>query len=471
MAKGARVLAIDLGASSGRGIVFELVDGKLRQKVIHRFPNGAVKRDDMLFWDLNMLYTEVVKAIELACKEGKLDGIGIDTWGVDFGFVDNDGKVICDDFRNYRNPYNALTRAYIKESVRKLYFHIAGISDNDFNTTYQIIARIKQGESFENVKHILFTPQLLGYMLTGVAVSEPTIASTSGFFVQGKGFDESFLSSLNIPQSMFPEWVDTCSIIEDLKKDIKARLGIDYYLPVIAIPGHDTACAVLGIPSQDEHPLFLSSGTWSLLGALEDKPIINDYAWKYGYTNELGFGGKVRLLRNIMGMWIIQECRRQWISEGENIDYPQIVELARKSADKGAYIDVNDARFALPCNMVDEVKAYVLAKQGIKLESIGEVAQCVYVSLAKAYKDAYDGLVKLTGRKYGKLYIIGGGANNEYLNQIIADTLEMEVSAGPSEASALGNAIGQFVGLGVIKPNQIKKLVQDNFDVKIFLPK
>ena len=471
MAKSVRVLAIDLGASSGRGIIFHLADDRLQQKVIHRFPNGAVERDGRLYWNLDMLFTEVVKAIGIACKDGKLDGVGIDTWGVDFGFVGKDGKAICDDFRNYRNPANAAVRNSLDESARKKLFEIAGISDNDFNTTYQLIARAREDYDFDGVEHMLFTPQLLGYMLTGVAVSEPTISSTSGFYRQSIGFDENFLKQCKIPKDILPKSVDTCSVISNLKEDIKEKVGIDYDLPVIATPGHDTACAVLGVPSQEEYPLFLSSGTWSLFGALEDKPIVNDDAWKYGYTNELAFGGKVRLLRNIMGMWIIQECRRQWISEGKNLDYPQIVALAKDSQDKGAFIDVNDSSFALPCNMADNVKAYVLKKQGIKLNTIGEVARCVYTSLAKAYKDAYDGLVKLTGRKYDKLYIIGGGANNDYLNQIIADTLGIEVSAGPSEASALGNAIGQFVGLGAIKPSQIKNIIIANCDVKVFLPK
>ncbi|MDE6605528.1 MAG: hypothetical protein K2K85_05880 [Clostridia bacterium] len=471
MAKSVRVLAIDLGASSGRGIIFHLADGKLQQNVIHRFPNGAVERDGRLYWNLDMLFTEVVKAIGIACKDGKLDGVGIDTWGVDFGFVGKDGKAICDDFRNYRNPANAAVSNSLDESVRKKLFEIAGISDNDFNTTYQLIARAREDYDFDGVEHMLFTPQLLGYMLTDVAVSEPTISSTSGFYRQSIGFDENFLKQCKIPKDILPKSVDTCSVIGNLKEDIKEKVDIDYDLPVIATPGHDTACAVLGVPSQEEYPLFLSSGTWSLFGALEDKPIVNDDAWKYGYTNELAFGEKVRLLRNIMGMWIIQECRRQWISEGKNLDYPQIVALAKDSQDKGAFIDVNDSSFALPCNMADSVKAYVLTKQGIKLNTIGEVARCVYTSLAKAYKDAYDGLVKLTGRKYDKLYIIGGGANNDYLNQIIADTLGIEVSAGPSEASALGNAIGQFVGLGAIKPSQIKNIIMANCDVKVFLPK
>lgn len=471
MEKGVRVLAIDLGASSGRGIVFELIGGRLNQKVVYRFPNSAVERGGKLYWDLNMLSGEVLKAISAACQEGKLSGVGIDTWGVDIGFVDKDGKVRSDEFFNYRNPANALTRKSLDENSKRRLFDIAGISDNDFNTAYQLLARVNENYDFEQIKHILFTPQLLGYMLTGVAVSEPTIASTSGFYRQNSCFDEGFLRRLNIPKSVFPKSIDTCCVIGDIKEDIKAELGIDYYLPIIAAPGHDTACAVLGVPAEEENYLFLSSGTWSLFGAIEDAPIINDSAWKFAYTNELAFGGKVRLLRNIMGMWIIQECRRQWQSEGAELDYPQIVKLAKESQDKGAFIDVNDESFSLPCNMADNVKAYVLKNQGITLHSVGEVARCVYYSLAKAYKDAYDGLVKLTGKQYDKLYIIGGGANNGYLNQIIADTLDIEVSAGPIEASALGNALSQFVGLGLIKPNQIKKLIQDNFEVKVFSSK
>ncbi|MDE6188934.1 MAG: hypothetical protein K2G37_01440, partial [Clostridia bacterium] len=294
-------------------------------------------------------------------------------------------------------------------------------------------------------------------MLTGEAVSAPTITSTSGIYRKDDGFDGSFLEKLNIPKSILPATVETCSVIGDIKEDIKAKLGIDYYLPVIATPGHDTACATLAIPSEEKSPLFLSSGTWSLFGALEDSPVINDAAWKGGYTNELGCGGKIRLLRNIMGMWIIQECRRQWAEEGLELDYPQIVELAQKSPDKGAYIDVNDPLFAQPQNMADKVKEFVKQKQGILLESVGEIAKCVYASLAKAYKEAYDGLTALTGKTYDKLYIVGGGANNAYLNKMIADTLNIEVVVGPSEASALGNALGQFVGLG-IEPNQIPRV-------------
>lgn len=471
MNKMARVLAIDLGASSGRGIVFELDRSKLTQKTVHRFPNGATEREGKLYWDLDMLYAEVITAIKLACREcGEIHSVGIDTWGVDVGYVGKDGRVMREEFRNYRNKDNANVRASLSEDDRRRLFDISGISDNDFNTTYQLIARRRQGFDFGNIRHILFTPQLLGYMLTGVAATEQTIASTSGFYTKDKGYDESFLNRLGINKEVLPKTVASCAVIGNLKSEIAQELGIDHPLPIIASPGHDTACAVMGVPSREEYPLFLSSGTWSLFGALNDKPIKDERAWSFGYTNELAYDGKVRFLRNIMGMWIIQECRRQWIGEGKELDYPEIVELAKESEDKGAFIDVNDNEFSQPCNMADKVKEYVFAKQGISLDSIGEIARCVYTSLAKAYNEAYESIMSLTGRQYKKLYIIGGGANNEYLDQIIADTLQIEVSAGPSEASALGNALGQFVGLNLLDKQELKDVILANYDVKTFLP-
>lgn len=472
MDRKARVLAIDFGASSGRGIVFELDGNKLTQSVVHRFSNGAVERDGKLYWDLKMLYSEVLNAVRIANADcGKLDGVGIDTWGVDIGYVGWNKEVMLDEFRHYRNPDNAAVSASLSNDMKQKLFGISGISDNDFNTTYQLIARRRQGFDFRKVSEILFTPQLLGYMLTGVAATEPTVASTCGFYDRTYGFDLEFLNMVGIPAGVFPKSVATCSVLGNLKSDIAKQVGIDYELPIIATAGHDTACAVMGIPSKEEYPLFLSSGTWSLFGALNDKPIKSADAWKMGYTNELAFDGKVRFLRNIMGMWIIQECRRQWLSEGKEVDYPQIVELARQSKDKGAFIDVNDKEFALPCNMADKVKQYVLKNQGIALETVGDIARCVYFSLAKAYKEAYDSLIALTGKRYDRLYIIGGGANNGYLNQIIADTLQLDVSAGPAEASALGNALGQFIGLKALDKANLKDVILSNYDVKIFLPK
>lgn len=433
-----RVLAIDLGASSGRGIVFERKGGQISEKTVHRFPNGAVEKDGGLYWDLSMLFEEICAAIRLADAScGKLDAVGIDTWGVDVGFIGKDGKPIGDP-RHYRDPSHARTRRSLPDRAWEFY-KISGISDNDFNTTYQLIARAREGFDFANVKHILFMPQLLGYMLTGVAAVEPTIASTSGFFRRDTGFCKEFLREVGIYESLFPKVVNTSDIIGNLSKEARKKIGINYDLPVVAAAGHDTACAVHTLSGKEPNPLFLSSGTWSLFGTVEDKPIIAKQTFESGYTNELAVGGKVRFLRNIMGMWIIQECRRQWADGGEELSYPEIVDLARNAVDKGAIIDVDG--FSAPGAMADRVREYVWQKQGIALESKGEIALCVYKSLAKAYKDAYDALKRITGREYRTLYVLGGGANNGFLNSLIEEELGIKVEVGASEASALGNAL------------------------------
>lgn len=440
MKKIKRALAIDLGASSGRGIVFEFDGEKYSSKIVHRFSNGAVEKDGKLYWDLSMLFQQICEAISIADKTcGKLDAVGIDSWGVDIGFIDKQGVPVGDP-RNYRDPSHANVRTSLSDKAWEFY-KISGISDNDFNTTYQLIARKREGFDFSQIKYILFIPQLLGYMLTGKAVVEPTIASTSGFYRQGEGFDKKFLQSLGIDESLFPPIVDTCGVIGNIKKEIKQKIGLNYELPVIATPGHDTACAVHTLSLKDKHPLYLSSGTWSLFGTLEDKPIITKQTFESNYTNELASDGRIRLLRNIMGMWIIQECRKQWISEGEDLSYEEIVYLASTAKDKGAIINVNNSDFAYPGSMADKVQRHVMKNQSIKLENKGEIALCVYVSLAKAYKSALDDLKKITNRDYSTLYVLGGGSNNEFLNSLIEKELNIKVVKGESEASALGNAM------------------------------
>ncbi|MDE7336884.1 MAG: rhamnulokinase, partial [Clostridia bacterium] len=284
--------------------------------------------------------------------------------------------------------------------------------------------------------------QLIGYLLTGKAVTEATIASTSGFYSQKNGFDQKFLDWIGIEKTLFPPTLKTGDKIGCIKDEIKNKIGLTYDIPVVATAGHDTACAVHTLSAVEERPLYLSSGTWSLFGTLEDEPIVSDAAFEAGYTNELAFDGRVRFLRNIMGMWIIQECRKQWAQDGGELSYDEIVDLAKSAEDKGAFIDVNDSAFAYPGNMSDKVRDYVLQKQGIELQSVGEIALCVYSSLAKAYKVAFDGLKKITGQKYSSLYVIGGGSNNAFLNSLIEKELGIKVVKGESEASALGNAMG-----------------------------
>ena len=299
---------------------------------------------------------------------------------------------------------------------------------------------------FEQRQYLLFMPQLFGYFLTGVAATEPTIASTGGFFVNGT-FDEGFLREAGVPSGIFPPVRKTFAALGSLNEQTKRLSGISYDLPVILSPGHDTACAVLCCKERS-HPLYLSSGTWSLFGTVEEKPILSDMAFYGKYTNELGGDGNVRFLRNIMGMWVIQECRREWADAGMKFDYLAIVRMAESAEVTGAYIDLNDDIFFSPGQMATKVCEYVREKQGIQLMTVGEIAACVYQSMAMSYSRAFEELKKITGREYKVLQILGGGSQNAYLNGIIERKLGIPVLAGSIEASSLGNALGQLVGLG-----------------------
>ena len=450
------VLAVDLGASSGRGIVYTFDGNSLQEKVVHRFANGAEEQGGHLVWNAPKIYAEICRAVRLADEAcGRIDGIGIDTWGVDFGLIGKDGKLL-ENPRHYRDAANTKMRRKYADKDRQL-FDIAGISVNDFNTTYQLFARKEEQFDWTKVQYLLFMPQLFGYLLTGAAATEPTIASTGGFFANG-AFDKTFLREAGVPAEIFPPVRKTFETLGVLNETSKTLAGISYDVPVILTPGHDTACAVLCC-RQAEHPLYLSSGTWSLFGTTEEKPVIADSAFFGKYTNELGGDGKVRFLRNIMGMWIIQECRRQWEEEGQTLDYPEIVRLAEGAKDSGAVIDVNAECFFSPGKMADKVRDSVLQNQGIVLGTVGEIARCVYASMAKAYRGAFDELKKITGREYAQLQILGGGSKNAYLNDMIGRELGVSVLAGPAEASSLGNALGQLVGLGAGSLSRLREFL------------
>ena len=456
MEKPVKVLAIDLGASSGRGIVYSYDKDRLSDTEVYRFSNGAKEKNGELFWDAAEIYAHICKAIEKADKQfGRIDSVGIDTWGVDFGLIGQDGELLCDP-KHYRNPANTKMRRKYAEKDEE-FFRIAGISVNDFNTTYQLLALKEQGFDWSKVKHLLFMPQLFGYMLTGEAASEPAISSTSGFFRDG-GFDEEFLRKAGVPLLVFPEVRKTFGKLGYLNEKSKKAAGISYDLPVFLTPGHDTACAVLCC-REEKDPLYLCSGTWSLFGTLEEKPIISKEAFLGKYTNERSAEGKIRFLRNIMGMWIIQECRKEWAEEGMTLDYPEIVRLAESAKESDSLINVDDETFFSPGKMVTKIKEYIRKKGETVPETVGEVAACVYKSMAEAYRSAYSELCRITGKSYTALQIFGGGCKNKYLNAQISQLTGLEIVAGPTEASALGNAAGQLIGLGAVDLETVRKLV------------
>lgn len=438
------VLAIDLGASSGRGILFSVADGKFESREVHRFPNGAVETADGLFWDVDKLFAEIKTAIKKGAETARLDGVGIDTWGVDYGFVGKDGKLLR-PVRNYRDARTAGAIGKCGISPEETYA-IGGIAPNEINTAYQLWT--ERGTHVKGSgEKMLMMPQLFGAMLCGEYATEPTIASTTGFF-RGSGFDIGFAGKIGLSEDVFPEVKPTGSILGYVKDGILKEIGVDYPVPVITCAGHDTACAVLSIPADDEEPLFLSSGTWSLFGAELKEPIINEKAFAAGYSNESGYGGTVRFLKNIMGLWILQECRKQWQEEGQNLSFVELTDLASAEKSSRAYIDVSSDEFRRPGKMADKVRGFAERTQKKQLNGIGSVVRCILESLALEYRVSYDELCRITGKTYSRLYIIGGGSRNKLLNQLTADALGLTVFAGPAEGTAMGNAAAQLISLG-----------------------
>ncbi|MGN0771035.1 MAG: rhamnulokinase family protein [Christensenellales bacterium] len=463
-----RVLAIDLGASSGRGIVFECDNGTMNFYEIHRFDNNAVQVGDTLRWDVDMLFEQIKTCIALCAGQGKrLDSIGIDTWGVDYGVIDDKGKLKEMPY-HYRD---ARTAGFIDRQElfdKRAMFDMAGISLNEFNTSYQLIAQQKSAMPIVKGDKILFMPYLLGYMLTGKMGCDATMATTGGFYLGG--YDERFLAKVGLTQDNFPDVRPVGSVIGYVKDDICRQTGIDYDLPVIATCGHDTACAIMTVMQEGKEPLYVSSGTWSLFGTLSNKPIVNDVTYREGYTNEIGFDDKICLLKNIMGMWIIQECRREWIKQ-KPISWDEIVDQSCKVDKFKGFINVADNRFSPPYSMDERIVNYVSETQGLKLSGIGEIARCVYNSLAMEYRYALEGLQAVTGKSYDTLHIIGGGTNNHLLNQLVADCLGIKVVGGCVEATAIGNALGQLYGLGEVKDKDTAyRLAQTTFRPVEFFP-
>ncbi len=458
------VLAIDLGASSGRGIVVTTSRGSMTCTEIHRFENGAFGVGEGLFWDVEKLFANIKIAIKKATEYTHIDSLAIDTWGVDYAFVGVDGKV--HPAHSYRDKRTAgIIDTFSKLSKAEL-FALSGISLNEFNTTYQLST---ERIDYDQIETFLFMPSLFSYLLTGKKGVEPTIASTSAFYTE-EGFSHLFCNAIGLPTRVLPTVYATGSVLGKVSQEIKTELGLSYDIDVVLGAGHDTACAVASIPSTDGDTLFLSSGTWSLFGTELDAKNTSKEAFLAGFTNEIGVGS-VRFLKNITGLWLIQECKKEWDAVAP-ITFADIVHKCKEAPKKGAFIDVTDHLFDKPDGMVDRIVAYAKLTQGIALESIGEIADTVYRSLAMEYKYAFKGLKSITGRDYPVLHVIGGGANNSYLNQLTADALGIPVVAGPTEATAIGNAVVQMIATGRLKTlKEARALIKRAIPLKTYRPK
>ena len=447
-----RVLAFDFGASSGRAMLAEF-DGKdITMNEIHRFSNDPVKLQGTFYWDILRLMHEIKQGIVKAVNAGGFDAIGIDTWGVDFGLLDKEGKLLGNPL-HYRDEN---TMGIIEEADKVVpkaeIYERTGIQFARYNSLFQLYSlATKRPDILERAEKMLFIPDLMAYFLTGEMKAEFTIASTSQMLdAKTQAWDDELLEKLSIPKKILPEIIPCGSISGMLSDEICEELGCKK-VPVIAVASHDTGSAVVAVPNVTDDFIYISCGTWSLFGTELSKPIINEKTEKYNFTNEGGYGGKVRLLKNIMGLWLIQESRRQWIREGFDVSYGDLEKEALACEPFKCFVDVDDDAFSLPGNLPKRIQEFCQKTGQYVPQTRGEIMRCIYQSLAMKYRYTYERLEDITGKKYDAIHMIGGGTKDNLLCQMTADFCKINVIAGPIEATATGNVAVQMIALDEFK--------------------
>ena len=466
-------LAFDLGASNGRAILGQFDGEKITMKELHRFENNYVEMNGVFYWDTPYLFNQL-KAGLLAFQQGgygELDSFGIDTWGVDYGLLDRNGH-LAGVPRSYRLGTQEDIDAVKAIIPAEVLYRRSGIDTSlTFNTLYQLCRRKREHDAaLEIADTMLLTPDLLGYFLTGAKGTEYTIATTTQLVnASTSDWDWDTIEELDLPEHIFTKIDKTGTIRGHLLPQICEEIGINP-AAFVAVGSHDTASAVAAIPGQGSFA-FCSSGTWSLFGAEMDKPDLSPEAAAAGFSNEGTIQGTFRPLRTIIGMWIIQECRRDWIKSGMNISWDEVVNQAKTAEPLRSIIDPDSPEFYAGGNMEKKIKAFCERTGQPVPETVGQVARCIYESLALKYRHALEGLEKMKGQRIDSLNIVGGPINNRFLDQLIADSLDRTVVTGPVEGAAIGNLLTQAMALGHIKDlEELRQVVRNSEPVEVWQP-
>ena len=468
-----KMLAIDLGASSGRGIVGAFDGEKLSLKENHRFPNDPVIVNGRMHWDILRIFHEIKQSItKTVLEKDDIRSIGIDTWGVDYALLDKNGRMLANPV-HYRDTRTDGIVSYVGRffTQEELYAQ-TGIQCMNFNTIFQLAADLRDDpEMMERAERMLNIPDLLNYFLTGKAVNEYTILSTGALLDAAKR-DYAFevIDKLGLPRRLFGEVTPAGTTLGKLLPQVLEETG-KTDADVLTVASHDTASAVIAVPTQEEEFLFISSGTWSLMGTELKAPRINADTAKYDFTNEGGAFGTIRFLKNIMGLWLIQESRRQWRREGQEYSFAQLEALARACKPLRCFINPDDPSFATPGNLPERIRAYCKRTSQYVPETVGEIVRCIYESLALKYRYTAESIRTLTDLDAKVIHVVGGGTKDGFLSQMTADACGIPVSAGPEEATAIGHLIMQLAAAGDANGlGQARAIVAASFAQKFYEP-
>ncbi len=475
MATISKVLAFDFGASSGRAMLFTFDGKKLEIEEMHRFSNDPVMINGSYHWDVLRLFFEIKKGITKTLNAGHKDieAIGIDTWGVDYGLFDENGKLLGNPYHYRDERTNGMIDLADKKVGKKYIFDQTGIQFSFFNTLFQLMAAKEQKDStLPMAKKLLFIPDIFNYFLTGVMKNEYTEASTSMMLnPHTKKWNKELLYKLEIPSDILCDIIEPGNVIGELSDAICEELGCPK-IPVIAVGSHDTASAVASVPvTEDYSYAYISTGTWALMGAELDAPSVTEHSFKYDFTNEGGVCGKIRFLKNIMGLWIIQECRRQWEREGKELSFDDLEKAAWGAAPFESFIDPDYHDFATPGNMPQKIRNFC-ERTGQKVpQTEGEVIRCAAQSLAMKCRMVADALEDVQGKKLEAVHMLGGGIKDTMVTSFVSNATGKRVVAGPVEATSTGNAVVQLMALGKISSlTEARTIIRDSFPIKVYEP-
>lgn len=469
MSGGAGYLAVDLGAESGRVVLGRFDGGRLTLAETHRFPNAPVRLPDGLHWDALRIFGDVKEGLTKGAREGEIEGVGVDSWGVDFGLLDRDGVLVSNPY-HYRDPRTEGMMEKAEEKVsREEVYRTTGIQFMPINTLYQLLA-MRDSPLLGAAETLLLIPDLINYWLTGEKSCEYTNATATQLLdLQTGEWSQDLLKRMDLPARVFPPVVPPAAETGPLLPEVAEEVGAG--LPVLTVASHDTASAVVAVPAEGEDFAYVSSGTWSLVGLELPGPVVEERALEANFTNEGGFGGTTRFLKNVMGLWLLQQCRRTWAREDRDYSYEELTRLAEGAPAAGPLVDPDHLAFLAPGDMPSRIRRFCEGTGQRPPGGPAEVARCVFESLALKYRYVIEQAEDLTGREVRTVHVVGGGSQNALLCQLTADAAGLSVVAGPVEATAVGNVLVQAFAQGRVGSlEEIRAVVRGSFGTTTYEP-